>query len=356
MPERAHLRMRHLRRLTDRVGVLSRGEYDGPDRFAGYDTVDNGLALRLATRLFGLGVHDDASAWASIYLQFLLQAYRSREGFSAHREALGTWSPNVLPPRDLAEVARGLAVASNSDLPAIARGRADTLWNNTLPDFSAIRCPRAAATWLIAIGERPPAEQRKIEDVADRLATWIVEDCYYAVRAGDWEWFDDRVLSGDACVPHGLWAAHAILGEQRYARVAAVMTGFWMEHLFDEDRFMPVGTRNGWPRHGNKAVFDQLPLDIMRTVELLACAYDITGSGEYAERAACAHRWFTGNNVGNVCMLDDTTDGVYDVLTAEGHGPGQGATALVSFLLSAVAVRSVHSTRVAHAKTVLRAT
>ena len=43
MPEHAHLRVRHLRRLTDRVGLLRHAEFGEPDSFSGYDTLDNAL-------------------------------------------------------------------------------------------------------------------------------------------------------------------------------------------------------------------------------------------------------------------------------------------------------------------------
>jgi hypothetical protein len=353
MSERAHFRVQHLRRLTDRVGLLRRAEFGEPDSFSGYDTLDNGLALRLATRLFALGMHDDATAWASTYLQFLFQAFRSGTGFCAHRGPLGTWPDQMLSVAELAQVARGLAAASHSELPGVARGRADTLWNNVVPDLSGIRCPRAAAHWLLAISERPPAEQRKLEDAAARLANWLIEDCYYALRTSDWEWFDERWLPGDACLPHALWAAHTILGDQRYARVAANTTAFLIGQLFEDGLTLPVGTRGGWPRHRSKMIFDQLPSDVAATVELLAYAYDATGSAEYAEYANYAYAWFTGNNIKGLSMLDDTTGGAYDSLTAAGHAPGQGATAIVSFLLSATAIPTMGSPRVVDMGTVI---
>ncbi len=354
MSERAHLRTSHLRRLTDRVGLLKGGEFGEADQFAGYDTLDNGLALRLSTRLFGMGVHDDASAWAMTYLQFLLQSYRGEAVLLAHREALGTWTEEALSSRDVAHVARALAVASNSDLPSAARSRADALWGKVVPDLSSIRCPRAAATWLMAIAERPPAEQRKLEHAVEQLASWIVEDCYYALRTSDWEWFDERWQPGDACLPHGLWAAYTILGEQRYARVAEITTRFLMDQLFEDGLLVPVGTQGGWPRHCSKVVFDQVPTDVTAIVEMLACAYDVTGEADYAEHARFAHAWYTGNNVKGITMLDETTDGVYDLLTVNGHASSQSATATVSFLLSAVALRGVYKPRVVDVGTVVR--
>lgn len=345
MSERAHLRIRHLRRLTDRTGLLRGGPLGEPDHFAGYDTLDNGLGLRLAARLFQHGVHDDASAWASIYLQFLVQAFRGNAALSVHREPLGTWSQDVLAPHELAQIARAVAVASASGLPSAATSRADALWRNLLPDLTTIRCPRAAAHWLIAIAERPPSEQRRLESIADRLASWMVEECYYALRTSDWEWFDERWLPGDPCLPHGLWAAYSVLGEQRYARVAETTTCFLVENLFEDGLLVPVGTRGGWPRHCGKVVFDQIPADVAATVELLACACDASGREDFADHARLAHAWFTGSNVKGITMLDDTTEGVYDALTATGHATGQGARAVASFLLSAVAMRDTHVAR-----------
>lgn len=344
MPERAHLRVRHLRRLTDRIGLLScGGDWGEPDAFSGYDTRDNAQGLRLAAYLNEAGIADDADAWAATYLQFMFQSLRSGQGFRAHREAMGTWTDEVVEPKELASVVWALAVASNSELPGVTRDRANALWNIALPFLATVRCPRTAARWLIAIAARPPAEQRKLEAQADRLARRLVENAYYPLRSSEWEWFDQWFLPGDACLPHGLWAAYSILGEQRYARVAAVTTDFLIEHLFEDGLFVPVGSRGTWPRHGSKAVFDQYPDDVAATVELLGYAHDVAGERAYTQYAEYAHAWFTGNNVKGISMVDDTTEGVFDALTLKGHTRGQSARAIVSFLLSAATLRRTHA-------------
>jgi len=353
MLTRTPFSVRYLRRLTDRVGLLRRAEFGEPDCFGGYDTIDNALALRLCTRLFAQGMQDDAAAWASIYLRFLFQAFRRGAGFCAGREPLGDWPDTMLTLAQLGQAARALAAVSNSELPGVIRDRAQTLWNAVTPDFAKIRCPRAAAHWLLAIGELPPGEQRKGEGAAARLANWLVEDCHHALRTSDWEWFDERWLPGDACLPHGLWAAYGMLGEQRCARVAAATTEFLIQQLFEDGLHVPVGTRGGWSRHCSKGVFDQLPSDVAATAEMLSYAYDVTGSCRYAEYADYARAWFTGNNVKGLCMLDETTGGVYDALTPAGHARGQGAMATVSYLLSATAARAPQATSVVDLGTIV---
>jgi len=345
MLERAYLRVQHLRHLTDRNGLLRGGGFREPDGFSGYSTLDNGLALRVATRLNDLGLHDDASDWALIYLRFLFQACRVGRGFSAGRDALGHWSEETLSAAEHAQVARGLAAASAGTLPGVAIGRADALWAKVLPTFSNIACPRAAANWLIAIAERPRSEWRNYEEVADRLAGLLLDERLNAHRADDWMWFDSHLCSGDGCLPHGLWAAYSLLGQPRLARAAERATQFFAEQLFVDGVYTPVGTSQGWARHRPRPLFDQVPADVAATVELFTYAARVTGDGEYAGRAAAAHAWFTGANVLGIHMLDDTTGGVYDALSEDGHAPGQGATAIVSFLLSATALRSLETGR-----------
>lgn len=345
MPDQAQHRLYYLRRLTDRTG-LSRGALFGePGGLAGYATLDNATALRLTTRLDRLGLHDDAGNWGAIYLQFLFQAFRGEATLLSHREALGNWSADTLGAFELAQAAQGLAAASASNLPGTTPERADALWNRLVPDLSAIRCLRTASAWLIAIAERPPAAQRKMEDTANRLAAWMVEQCYYTVRSGAWEWPDEQILPVDACLPHGLWAAYAVLGEERYGRIARTTTDFLVERLFEGGMFTGIGTRGGWSRHAGPARFDQEPAHVAATIELLCTAADVTGRADYAEHARCAQTWFDGNNLGGVCLLDDTTGGVYDALTECGHATGQGASAVVSYLLAAAALHALRPER-----------
>lgn len=353
MPERAHLRLQHLRHLTDRNGLLAHASFGEPDRFGGYRAIDNGRALRLTASLHDLGLHDDAAHWADIYVRCLFQGFRMGRGFSARREAIGGWSDELVGMAEWGEIARGLAAVANSELPRLVRDRAEALWSRGLPDLMAIRCPRAAAAWLLAIAEARPQEQRRLEAVIAHLADWMIEECYERARAPGWEWFDERWLAGDACLPHALWAAYAILGEPRYARVASETTAFLIRRLFEDGLFLPVGTPGGWHAGGTRNLFDQLPTDVAATTELLACAHDVGGQPQYAEYARYAHAWFTGNNVKGLRMLDDTTGGVYDHLSQAGHAPGQGAASLVSFLLSAVSVRRLREPRIVDLGTVV---
>jgi uncharacterized protein YyaL (SSP411 family) len=344
MPERAHLRTQHLRRLTDRIGLLHRAGPGGePDRFAGYDTVENARALHLTTQLHAMGLRDDAAHWAQTYLQFLFQAFRDGRGFCAQRAASGNWSDDTVSPRGYAEIAAALAAAAASTLPGILARRADTLLANARPDLHPVRCPRAAAAWLIAFAHHTPAEQRKHEEAANKLARSLVEDRYYPLRSADWEWFDEWCLPCDALLPHGLWAAYTILGEERYARVARATTRFLIENLFEDGLLLPVGTDGGWPRHGSRAMFDQDPRDVTALAQLLATAADTDGDAEAAEYARFALAWFTGNNVKGLRMLDDTTGGVYDALTRVGHADTQSAAAILSYLAAVGALRNVQS-------------
>lgn len=354
MSERADLRVQYLRRLTDRVGIMRRADQGEPDHFFGYDTLDNALALRLAIRLYEAGAHDDASAWAGCYMQFLFQAMREGSRFAAHREALGHWSQDTVSPVELAQIARALAGASAGDVSGLASGRARALWDRVRSSIHDLRCPRSAAHWLLAIGECPPADQRALEDAASRLAARLIEQCYYAMRDTTWEWFDARCMPGDACMPHALWTAYRVLGDERCARVAASTTEFLIDELFEDGLFLPVGSRGSWSKNCERPVFDQWPTDVAATTELLRTAHEITGDARYAQYAGYAHAWFTGNNVKGISMLDDTTGGVYDALTAVGHAEGQGAAATVSYLLSAIAMRETRRRQPVEIATVVR--
>jgi len=328
-------RFDHLRRLTDAQGLLHAARGDVPDRFSGYDAVENAAALRLCA-LGSRTVESELSGLlAKTYFGFLSRGRRYDSGVQHHCDSGGGWTSRGEDGLVQSELARALATVMVSELPIRIRLSASDWWRMLLDEQAPrVQSPRAAANWLIATGQLRAADPGRDLQRVEVLTRWLCEDFYHAHRADGWEWYEPQWSPLAAVVPTGLWHAYHCLGEQRVLRVAQAMTGFVIEHLFEEGQLRPVGTLGTWSRGAAKPAYDQVPAEVCRIVELLCTAERVSGVRSYGDHAELAARWFEGENSRQCAMIDSTTGGCHGSLTAEGPNPHQPAEAILAALLT----------------------
>jgi len=265
-------RLEHLRRVTDARALMQAARGDCPDRFAGYDAIDNADALRLCALGSDSVQEDTFQRLAGVYYGFLSRGRREDGGVSHFRDAKGRWRDGGDDALVQSVLARALAAVLVSELPIQTRLSAADWWADLIKHADRVRSPRAAANWLLAFGQLHSADPGRDLDRAQALARWLVEDCYYPSRSSDWEWFEPWWTPRAACIPAGLWSISELLGQRRLRKVAQATTQFVIDHLFEDGLLLPVGHRGGWSRSAGKPVFDQLPAETCGIVELLCTA------------------------------------------------------------------------------------
>lgn len=326
------IRLDHLRRLTDSLGLIRGARGEVPDRFAGYSAVDNADALRLCAMVSDTADGEIFHGLAGTYFRFLTRA-RLADGRVHHAcNAWGKWHDWDDDGLIQSRVALALAAVMVSELPIKLRLAAAHWWPALLPHAESARTPVSAANWLRAITQLHSADPGRDLKRAEEMTRWLVEECYYPMRAAEWEWFEPQWQTGAAAIPAALWSAATIFEDNRPAIVARATTDFVMENMFVDEMLMPVGVPGGWPRYKSKTGFDQLPSEVCSLVDLFCTAERIDGSKQYGMYAENAAAWFAGQNVYGLSLIDNETGACFDALTASGTSPNQGASAIVSFL------------------------
>jgi hypothetical protein len=331
-------RLDHLRRLTDPRGLMHAALGDCPDRSAGYDSTENAVALELCAR-----ASDTADAEIFQHLAKTYYGYLERarcEGGRVHHacDMSGHWRDHRDDSLVQARLARALAAVMVSELPIRMRLSAAGWWSELLVQADNARTPAAVGQWLIALGQLRSADPGRDLHRAATMADWLVVDCYYALRASDWEWFEAAWTQGSAFAPLGLWYAHEMLGERRYEAVARTTTQFVIDHLFEDGLFLPVGTHGKWQRGATKPMFDQAPAEAASVAALLAGAARLAPSDVYGKYADYAAHWFTGNNMRGQALVDVETAGCCNMLRADGLDHNQSAAGILSYLMTQAAL------------------
>jgi hypothetical protein len=99
-----------------------------------------------------------------------------------------------------------------------------------------------------------------------------------------------------------------------------------------EGRFSPIGNRGWYRRGGERAHYDQQPIEADALVSACACAFDVTNDHSWLEHVMLGFEWFLGRNDLNAVLYDDATGGCRDGLDATGASENEGAESMLAWL------------------------
>jgi hypothetical protein len=326
------IKLDHFFTLCDDTGVFQHGLHGIPNPKEGYCTDDVGRAIVFLCKYPFLPGGSRATEVLSRCVSFLHFANRADGTFHNFLSYDRQWRDNVgsEDSQGRAIWAAGTACRA-SILNAAARSAAEEIFRRSAGRIAGFRSPRACSFGMLGC-----AEARDIDLAQDMLrhgATFLLELFGRASHHG-WNWFERSVTYCNARMPQALLLAYDVLKNEEYLYVAQKSLRFLIEVMFDHDVLEPPGN-NGWLEEGGtKAAFDQQPVEAGTMAEALCCAFRITGSAEYLDRAAQALMWYHGKNRLGLPVVDPATGACLDGLMPRGLNKNQGAEAVLSYLLA----------------------
>lgn len=344
-PEIPGLNLDHLARLTDDVGLLQHAKFIVPDRAHGYCTDDNARALLVAVKANEF-INDEKCLLdlACRYLGFLQYAFNETNGrfrnfMSYERNWLEGEGSEDSHGRSL--WALGFAVAQSRSQGWL--GAALNLFKRALPASAGFTSPRAWAFTLVGIHaylRRFPGDT-EVRRFRDRLASSLF-GLFQANARDGWPWFEESVTYANARIAQAL-----ILSGNSSQRSDMMNDGLraldWLVRIQTDPKghFVPIGNHGWYQRGGDRARFDQQPIEAQAMIEACMDAYAVTREGRWVEEARRCFEWFLGRNDLNAPLYDYRTGGCCDGLTADGPNLNQGAESTVSWLLSLLNMHSL---------------
>lgn len=339
------LRLDHLLRMTDDLGILQHAMFHLPNYAEGYTTDDNARALLLALQLHTDGNQNTRQVedLISSYLAFLGYAFNSatkrfRNFLSYDRRWLEESGSEDSQGRALWALGVTLAQMRQENFSGVAA----RIFETGLPVVLETTSPRAWAYALLGIHAyiRRFSGDRAVKDIGETLAERLA-DLFRGCSTLDWPWFEDTVTYGNARLPHALLLASQWTGRQEYARIGFESLD-WLACIqtSQEGHFVPIGSNGFYRRGETKARFDQQPVEAGAMVSATLEAYRMSKSDFWMEQAERAFRWFLGENDLGLSLYDPSTGGCYDGLHPDRLNRNQGAESTLSFLMALVEMRS----------------
>ncbi|XHH08330.1 MAG: hypothetical protein ACFCUE_12265 [Candidatus Bathyarchaeia archaeon] len=328
------VKLDYLKAFTDDTGIFQHARYCIPKRGEGYTTDDNARALVTCAQYSNFKNKLQVKRLANIYLAFLNYMQKPDGSFhnylSYDRRFL-----DVDGSEDcLGRAIWGCGVAVNSKLFEDTKLVAEEILYKALPCLDRSTSLRAYASTIFGLYnciKAKPADS--LLDATKKLADRMVQQ-YKNEAKPKWRWFEAYLTYDNARLPQALFEAYMVTNKQVYLDVAKESLDFILDTQIIDKKFVPIGN-NGWHYYGGeRAVYDQQPLEAASLVDASADAYYATGQTHYLDVAVLAFEWFLGRNTRKLVMYNSKTGGCYDGLTADSVNSNQGAESSLSYLMA----------------------
>ncbi len=335
------LRLDHLRRMTDSTGLVQHARFALPHYPEGYCTDDNARALALAVTLDAIFLESGDVAAEGVSARDLINTYASflnaafnpetrqfRNFMSYDRQWLDKRGSDDCQGRSMMALGTCIAQSSSPDLRQWAAG----LFQDALSTILDATSPRAWASALLGIDAYlvELSGDRAVQHVAGQLEERLMAQ-FHAAKSSGWPWFEDTLAYENAILPHAL-IVRGIKDADMLSVGLQSLQWLILQQTSSEGNFQPIGSSGFYPRGGERAQFDQQPIEAAGMVSACLAAFQVTQDPYWSEQARIAFAWFLGHNDIGIAPYDAFTGGCRDGITVDRANRNQGAESTLAYL------------------------
>jgi hypothetical protein len=216
------------------------------------------------------------------------------------------------------------------------RDMATRLFMDGLHVVESFTSPRAWAFTLIGLHSYMEiyggdASVRRLRAVlANRL-----HDQFLSNGNKEWLWCEDTLTYANGRLPHALILSGQWIPDPKMHETGIRSLHWLLDLQTSPDGHISVfGNEKPFSRSGERADFDQQPIELMCLIGACAEAYRSTGDRQWLHHADRCLRWFLGDNDINIPLYDFKTGGCCDGLSHHRPNRNQGAESTLAWLLS----------------------
>ena len=334
------LRLDHVERMTDGTGIFQHAIFNVPNFHEGYCTDDNARAFILCNMLDEIGDHPPAKNLAKLatcYLAFLAAALDYESGrfrnFMSHGRQ---WLEDAGSEDSHARALWATGTGAGRARDAGHRKLSAQLFEKGIPVMGTFTSPRAWTFSLLGIHEylRSYPDEPGIHAMRELLTGKLVR-LWKECSTEDWPWFETSVTYDNARICQAL-----ILSGQGVPDGEALAIGLeslrWLASIQTTQGgcFRPIGCNGFYRKGGNRADFDQQPVEAQAMVSACHEAFRATRDAKWSVEAKRAFEWFLGRNDLGIALYDFASGGCSDGLHADRISENQGAESTLAFHLS----------------------
>jgi hypothetical protein len=341
------LKLNHLCRMTDDTGMIQHAKYIVPNYAEGYCIDDNARALIASMLVAELELGNGQSLeLASRYLAFIAYAFNPKtDRFRNFMDYQRNWLEKSGSDDSQGRTLWALGtVMGRSTIPSL-RGIASGLFEQAIPSILSTTSPRAWAFALLGIHEylRRFEGDRLVNRIRDQLAERLL-GLYQDSRSDEWRWYEDRLTYCNAVLPHAMLMCGQWIPNSDMTEIGLESLYWLVEQQRSNGHFSPIGSNGFYPQGGERARFDQQPVEAHAMASTCLEAYRCTGDDYWMNEARRTFEWFLGRNDLNLPLYDPTTGGCRDGLHPDRPNENQGAESTLAFVQTLLELRLAENT------------
>jgi glycosyltransferase involved in cell wall biosynthesis len=337
------VKLDHLQLMTDDTGMLQHATFTIPNYREGYSIDDNARALIVSTLLEELG-NGEAFKLASRYLAFIAYAFNQKTGrFRNFMDYQRNWLEVSGSDDSHGRTLWALGTVLGRSNTSVLQNMSGWVFEQALPAILKTTSPRAWAFALIGIHEylRRFEGDRRANQVRDELAGRLLT-LYKRCHSPEWRWYEDRLTYCNAVLPQALLMCGQWIPDQAMTE-AGLESLQWLADLqrakVAGGHFVAIGSNGFYQQGGERARFDQQPVEAQTMASACLEAYRSIGDERWRHEARLAFDWFLGRNDLNLPLYDPTTGGCRDGLHPDRPNENQGAESTLAFLQTLLELR-----------------
>ena len=151
----------------------------------------------------------------------------------------------------------------------------------------------------------------------------------------DWPWCENVVTYANAKLPHALLMSGKWLNRGDIIDIGKESLQWLLDIQTGPGGMLSIIGTNGWyVRGGEKATYDQQPIEAHALIDACIEAYRVTREDHWLGDARKAFNWFLGDNDLRTPIYDFTTGGCKDGLHSDRVNENQGSESTLAYILS----------------------
>ncbi|MGB7395121.1 MAG: glycosyltransferase [Pricia sp.] len=344
------IELKHLKKMTTKVGIAQFCKINQPDMAYGYTLDDNARALIAFCRHYKMTGDKQDLEYIKRYFSFLAACFRPDGTFWNYVDEDCQFTEqneevNLEDSNGRAIWALGYLLSVSRDFPSgyeVLEDKATFLFHQSLKQATEMHSPRAMAftikgLYYYSLHFGCDSVGELISIFADRLL-----GLYDQNASDDWHWFEEYLTYGNAVLPQSMLMAHIILGSGKYKTVAKKTFDFLLDKIFTDETIRVISNKN-WMRRD--APFDrsfqggEQPIDVAYTILALDLFDKEFEDEDYDGLKQKAFDWFLGNNPLRQTIYNPCTGGCYDGIELNNVNLNQGAESTISYHLARMTFR-----------------
>lgn len=321
------LLLKKLRLLTTKIGIYQHDTRGQPDPSFGYALEDQARALIIAHEFGDKDLEE-------IYFNFIIKAqnkntFLNQYYYEDQRGFVNDITPSTVLDR---QEAYGITLWALLSTNYFQDKKIKTLVDQVCVNARLWVSPRAIAAALLGLVSLPtPSSLEK--ELAEKMRYF-----YEQTATQNWQWFENYLTYANGILPWACWEISLSRNDKEMAKIAEATTKFLIETCQVQGVPAPIGNQGWYKKGGEKALFDQQPIDVAYMVCCLEKAYLQTKNQFYLKWAEKWWKWFLGNNINKISLIDKD-NACYDSLNKEGISLNQGAESNICFLMAGLAAK-----------------